>query len=51
MDVTDYMEKVNRQLSNKEHYCQLSKHQARASNETVNHVIEKFRLDSIFSLK
>ena len=40
--VTDYIEKAERQLNNKEHYCQLSKDQTAANNETVNNVIERF---------
>ena len=40
MDVTDYIEKGERHLNNKEHYSQLSKCQTAANNETVKNVIK-----------
>ena len=42
MDVTDYIEKSEKQLNNKEHYHQLPKDQTAANNETVNNVIGRF---------
>ena len=49
MDVTDYIEKAERQLNEKEHYRQLSKDQAVANNETVNNVIEKFQKENLIT--
>ena len=42
MVVTDYIEKSERQLNNKDHYRQLSKDQTAANKETVNNVTERF---------
>ena len=49
MDVTDYIEKAERQLNNKEHYRQLSKDQTAANNETVNHIIERFPKENLIT--
>ena len=43
MDITNYIEKAERQLNDKKHYHQLSKDQTAANNETVNNVIERFQ--------
>ena len=47
MDVTDYIEKGERLLNNKEHYRQLSKCQTAANNETVKNVIKQFRKENV----
>ena len=49
MDITDYIEKAERQLNNKEHYRQLSKDQTAANNETVNNVIERSQKENIIT--
>ena len=49
MDKTDYIEKSERQLHNKEHYHKLSKHQTTANNETAHNVIEKFRKKNVIT--
>ena len=49
MNVTDYIEKSERQLNNKEHYCQLSKDQTPANNETVNNVIKNFQKENLIT--
>ena len=47
MDVTNYLEKAERQLNNKKHYRQLSKDQTTGNNETVNNVTEKFQKENL----
>ena len=47
--VTDYEEKAERQLNNKEHYCQLSKDQTAANNETVNNVVGRFQKENLIT--
>ena len=47
--VTDYEEKAERQLNNKEHYCQLSKNQTAANNETVNNVVGRFQKENLIT--
>ena len=49
MDVTDYIEKAERQLNNKEHSCQLSKDQTAVNNKTVNNVIERFQKENLMT--
>ena len=49
MDVTDCIEKAERQLNNKEHYCQLSKDQTAANDKTVNNVRERFQKENLMT--
>ena len=49
MDVTNYIEKSERQLNNKEHYCQLSKDQTAANKETVNNVTKRFQKENLIN--
>ena len=49
MDVTDYIGKSVSHLNNKEHYCQLSKDQTVANNETVNNVKERFQKENLIN--
>ena len=48
MDVTDYMEKAERQLNNK-HYRQQPKDQTAANNKTVRNVIERFQKENLIT--
>ena len=43
MDETNYTEKSEIQLNNKEHYVQLLKDQTAENNKTVNNVIERLQ--------
>ena len=49
MDVTNNIEKAERQLYNKQHYCLLSKDQTTANNETVNNVIDRFQKENLIT--
>ena len=49
MVVTDYIEKSERQLNNKDHYRQLSKDQTAANKETVNNVTERFQKENLIT--
>ena len=49
MDITDYIEKAERQLNKREHYHQISKDQTAANNETVINVTEKFQKESLIT--
>ena len=47
MDVTNYIEKTERQFNSKDLYCQLSKNQTAANNGTVNNIIERFQKENL----
>ena len=49
MDVTDYIEKAERQSSNKEDYRQRPKDQTAANKGTVNNVMERFQKDDLIT--
>ena len=49
MVVTDYIEKSERQLNNKDHYSQLSKDQTAANKEIVNNVTERFQNENLIT--
>ena len=49
MDITNYIEKAERELINKEPYRQISKDQTVGNNETVNNVIERFQKENLIS--
>ena len=44
---TDYIEKVERQLNNNEHYHQLSNDQTAENNETVNNVMKRSQNENL----
>ena len=47
MDITDYIEKAERQVNNKEHYRQLLKDQTTGNGETVNNVIDRSQNENL----